>query len=532
MLKTCEKIIDYFYHSCRVFIKTLGKVLYNLVFKIDFNFKSIVTDLIKYDNKEMYDYVHRLEKNEFLKKNKIMRKMHDKVHFYEKLELSKYQKAYQKISTSLKNIENLGQRGELSYLNENSMYMNPLNMSRNRSVLTRGNYSMNESINQDMSQINFLDGLDSQMNTSVVHRPQNLLDIAQMFTEKMRNSKFTDMTFMTVELLVKKVKEFVKLFEEGVVTLNVDPKNRNEHVKLKTSRGEQNYEFYSFCFNEMNEKIDFCDNRFKIIELLIKNRGIDIPERESEKMYAIVTQNKDLMEEDAVHSQVDLDQIELLKLLEDSLISKKGIFHDKRTFMGHIEKIVNDTKLSLDSVFATLNRYEDKYMLSIARHRENKKKIEISKLQTREIKMENNQMALETRELRRELDALGKQRKVLQEEQTQIRGENQRFNAEKLELEGTTKCSEAEILSLQQEIVENEMYVIELEETMGCMSEMLVDRRGERDRVVLATQQKEKEFEVELIKVRFTINSIYEALTNKCGISIQTSIFYYDYKEN
>lgn len=503
VLKTCEKIIDYFYHSCRVFIKTLGKVLYNLVFKIDFNFKSIVTDLIKYDNKEMYDYVHRLEKNEFLKKNKIMRKMHDKVHFYEKLELSKYQKAYQKISTSLKNIENLGQRGELSYLNENSMYMNPLNMSRNRSVLTRGHYSMNESINQDMSQVNFLDGLDSQMNTSVVHRPQNLLDIAQLFTEKMRNHKFTDMTFVTVELLVKKVKEFVKLFEEGVVTLNVDPKNRNEHVKLKTSRAEQNYEFYSFCFGEMNEKIDFCDNRFNIIKLLIKNRGIDVPERESEKMYAIVTQNKDLMEEDAVHSQADLDQIELLKLLEDSLISKKAIFHDKRTFMAHIEKIVSDTKLSLDSVFATLNRYEDKYMLSIARHRENKKKIEISKLQTREVKMENNQMALETRELRRELDALGKQRKVLQEEQKQILGENQRFGAEKLALEGSTKRTEGEILSLHQEIVENEMYVIELEETMGCMGEMLVDRRGERDRVVLATQQKEKEFEVQLIKVGF-----------------------------
>lgn len=460
----------------------------------------------------MYDYVHRLEKNEFLKKNKIMRKMHDKVHFYEKLELSKYQKAYQKISTSLKNIENLGQRGELSYLNENSMYINPLNMSRNRSILTRGQHSMNESMNQDMSQINFLDGLDSQINTSVIQRPQNLLTMAERFTEKLRIDKFTDLSFVTVELLVKKVREFLTLFEENVVTLNVDPKNRNEHVKLKESRAEQNYEFYSFCLSEMKERVDFVDNRFKIIELLIKNRGIEGPERESEKMYQIVTQNRKLMEEDAVHSQTDLNQIELLKLLEESLFSKKNILNDKRNFMGHIEKIVSDTKLSLDSVFATLNRYEDKYMLNIAKHRENKKKIEINKLQTREIKMENNQMTLEIREQKRELEALKKQNKTLEDEKNKMVNQSKGFKEEKLKLENGSKEIEKEIMSLHEEIVENEMYVMELEETMGCMSILLNQKQKKREEVLEQTIKTEKELEEKLLRVQFKLQNNFDTI--------------------
>ena len=368
ILKTCEKIIEYFYHSCRVFIKTLGKVLYNLVFKIDFNFKGIVNELIKYDNKEMYDYVHHLEKNEFLKKNRMLRKMHEKVHFYEKLELPKYQKAYKKIATSLKDIENMGQRGELSYLNENSMYVgNNLNMSRNRSILNRNQFSMNDSINQDQSQFNLLDGLDSQIiNTSMVQRPQNLLDMMQKINEKLKVDKFSDLNFVSTELFVKKLKEFIENFEENIVTLNIDPKNRNNHNKLNDIRAEQNNEFYSFCLTEFKQKISFCDNRLKIIDLIIKNRGISLEEREKDKLYQVLTDNSFLIKEDKLNTDDEIDKIELLRLVEESYTTKKNILKDKRNFMSHIENIVEQAKQDLNQIFNKLNTYEDKYMMSIA----------------------------------------------------------------------------------------------------------------------------------------------------------------------
>lgn len=497
ILKTCEKIIEYFYHSCRVFIKTLGKVLYNLVFKIDFNFKGIVNELIKYDNKEMYDYVHHLEKNEFLKKNKMLRKMHEKVHFYEKLELPKYQKAYSKIAASLKDIENMGQRGELSYLNENSMYMgNTLNMSRNRSILTRGQFSMNDSVNQDQSQFNLLDGLDSQIiNTSMVQRPQNLLDMVQRMTEKFKQEKFNELNFVSTELFVKKLKEFVELFEENIVTLNVDPKNRNEHNKLKEIRAEQNNEFYSFCLAEFKQKAAFCDNRLKIIDLLIKNREIQLEEKERNKLYQVLTDNKALIEEDRLNTDEDIDKIELLRLVEESFEKKKAILTDKRNFMSHIENIVEQTKKDLDDVFNKLNTYEDKYMLAVAKHKENKKKIELNKLHLQEVKTDNVRLSKEMREQTKELSGLEKELGRVEEEQSRLRAQEENFDRDRQSIQGKIKERQDEVTKLTEENVRLEVYIIELEETSAYMSEALKRTRKQHKEVQGTKEKREREFQ-------------------------------------
>ena len=504
ILKTCEKIIEYFYHSCRVFIKTLGKVLYNLVFKIDFNFKGIVNELIKYDNKEMYDYVHHLEKNEFLKKNKMLRKMHEKVHFYEKLELIKYQKAYSKIANSLKDMENIGQRGELSYLNENSMYVgNNLNMSRNRSLLTRNQYSMNDSINQDQSQFNLLDGLDSQIiNTSMVQRPQNLLDMIQRITEKFKVDKFTELNFVSTELFVKKLKEFIELFEENIVTLNVDPKNRNEHNKLKEIRAEQNNEFYSLCLDEFNQKVSFCDNRLKIINLLIKNRNIKLEERESMKLYQVLTENTALMEEDKLANEHDLDKIELLKLVEESFQKKKNILGDKRNFMSHIENIVEQAKKDLDDVFNKLNTYEDKYMHSIAKHKENKKKIELNKMQLQDVKSDNVRISKEMRGQTKELEQLQKELGQVETEQVRLKTQREEFDSQKQKTLGKIKENQDEVKKLAEDNVRLEVYIIELDETNEYMKDILSKKKKEHKQIVQVKEEKEMQFQKLLVEVK------------------------------
>lgn len=505
ILRTCEKIIEYFYHSSRVFIKTLGKVLYNLVFKVDFNFKGIVSELIKYDNKEMYDYVHHLEKNEFLKKNKMFRKMQEKVHFYEKLELPKYQKAYQKIAFSLKDVENIGKQGDLSRLNENSMFMgNNLNMSRNRSVLTRNQHSMNESINQDMSHFNLLDALDSKnINTSMVQRPQNILDLMQRMFDKFKTDKFNDLNFVSVELFVKKLKEFIGVFEENIVTINVDPKNRNEHLKLKENRAEQNYEFYMLCLNEFKQKTQFCESRFKMINLLIQNREIKLEEKETQKMYQLVTTNRTLMNEDKLNSQVDCDAIELLQMIESSYIKKKNILNDKRNFMGHIEQIVNSTKKDLDKVFKSLNRYEDKYMLSIAKHKENKKKIEVNTLQMREMRHENNQMAAQVKEEKKELGKLENELLIVKKEQKGLMESKRDFEQRKTTIAGELKDFEEEVVNLSKENVQTELYLIELEESDVFMRELLQKKTEQKSEIEGLKKKKEGEFNQMLQKVTF-----------------------------
>ena len=478
-------------------------MLYNLVFKIDFNFKGIVNELIKYDNKEMYDYVHHLEKNEFLKKNKMLRKMHEKVHFYEKLELGKYKKAYNKIASSLKDIETMGQRGEISILNEGSVLYGGLNMSRNHSLLKRGQFSMNDSINQDQSQFNLLDGLDSQIiNTSMVQRPQNLLDQMQLITEKFKVDKFSDLNFVSTELFVKKLREFVKIFEENIVTLNIDPKNRNNHNKLKEIRAEQNNEFYSFCLDEFNQKISFCDNRLKIIDLIIKNRDISLQEREQDKLYQVLTNNASLIKEDKLTMDDDLDKIELLRLVEESFQKKKHILGDKRNFMSHIENTVEQAKKDLNDVFNKLNTYEDKYMMAIAKHKENKKKIELNKLQLQEVKADNVRISKEMRNQTKELNNAQKELDDANLQLETLKKERNEFEGVKQEIKGKIKGSQDEVIKLTQENIQMEVFIIELEETNTCMNEFLNEKKIQYQNLQKEKTEKEKEFQEILEEVR------------------------------
>lgn len=472
-------------------------MLYNLVFKIDFNFKGIVNELIKYDNKEMYDYVHHLEKNEFLKKNKMLRKMHEKVHFYEKLELGKYKKAYSKIASSLKDIETMGQRGEISVLNEGSvLYGTGLNMSRNHSLLKRGQFSMNDSINQDQSQFNLLDGLDSQIiNTSMVQRPQNLLDQMQRITEKFKMDKFSELNFVSTELFVKKLREFVKIFEENIVTLNIDPKNRNNHNKLKEIRAEQNNEFYSFCLDEFKQKISFCDNRLKIIDLIIKNRDISLQEREQDKLYQILTDNSSLIKEDKLTMDDDLDKIELLRLVEESFQKKKHILGDKRNFMSHIENTVEQAKKDLNDVFNKLNTYEDKYMLAIAKHKENKKKIELNKLQLQEVKADSVRISKEMRTQTKELGSVGKDLHDANLELEKLKKERQDFEGTKKEIQGKIKGNQDQVVKLTEDNIQMEVYIIELEETNACMEEFLQEKKSEHRKLNQEKTEKERQFQ-------------------------------------
>ena len=422
--------------------------------------------------------------------------MHEKVHFYEKLELTKYQKAYSKIANSLKDIENMGQRGELSYLNENSMYVgNNLNMSRNRSLLTRGQFSMNDSINQDQSQFNLLDGLDSQIiNTSMVQRPQNLLDMMQRITEKFKVDKFSELNFVSTELFVKKLKEFIEHFEENIVTLNVDPKNRNEHNKLKEIRAEQNNEFYSFCLDEFKQKVSFCENRLKIINLIIKNREIKLEEREQLKLYQILTENTAIFEEDKLNTETDIDKIELLSMVEESFEKKKNILADKRNFMSHIENIVEQTKKDLEQVFKKLNTYEDKYMHSIAKHRENKRKIELNKLNLQDLKSDNVRVSKEMRLQTKELEESEKELVQAQDQQKKLKEQSDNFDEQKRAAAGKIKEHNDEVVKLSEENVRLEVYLIELDETSVYLKEVLGKKKVEHKEMLGQKAEKEKEF--------------------------------------
>lgn len=455
------------------------------MFKIDFNFKTVMTDLTKYDSQKIYDYVHHLEKNEFLKKNKMMRKMHEKVHFYQKLELDKYQKAYQKISTNLKETEVFGKRGELSYLNDNSMVVNnTMNMSKNKSILQKNQNSLNESINQDTSQMNFLDGLDSHiMNTSVIQRQQSILDIIQNLKDKFKTDKFNDLNFISVEMFFKHVKEFISHLEESIVTLNIDPTNRNKHNDLNENRALQNYQFYKFCLDEFKEKSKLCDNRIQIITLLLKNRNIQLEEKESEKFYKIISTNKILLKEDNLNFKEDLDKIELLKLIEQSYLKKKNILSDRRNFISIIDEKVNSIKIDLSQILTNLNRYEDKYMYNLAKYKDIQISIDANTSQIREYMNENknlkkiiSEQEQEVKNLQHEID-----NKRISKEKFQNKISEQEL--EKNNLQKEIKQNEAQIEFLNKLTIENEIYLFEMKETNTFLKSILEKENHKNDKL-------------------------------------------------
>jgi ribosome-binding ATPase YchF (GTP1/OBG family) len=134
-------------------------------------------------------------------------------------------------------------------------------------------------------------------------------------------------------------------------------------------------------------------------------------------------------------------------------------------------------------------------MHAIAKHKENKKKIELNKLNLQDLKSDNVRMSKEMRAQTKELQEAEKELGEVQEEQNKLKKLRDEFDGQKKLAMSKIKENQDEVVKLSEENVRLEVYIIELDETNDYMKEILSKKKKENSNMSQIKAEKEKEFQ-------------------------------------
>ena len=201
ILGKADKAITYFHNGCVVLSKAIGKILHHLLLNLSYDPKEIITSIVTEDIQKLYDWIHSLDKNEYLKKKKFFRQMNEKVNFYKKIDLNTIKDAYARISIFLKENQQLAERGEFSVLNASNNNINTKSRFSLRSVMSNRT-SRVESINDEFN-TNILDELNvERINTG----RESIIELICRFQDKLNTENFAVMSPILLSDFIKKFK--------------------------------------------------------------------------------------------------------------------------------------------------------------------------------------------------------------------------------------------------------------------------------------------------------------------------------------
>lgn len=201
ILVKADKIITYFHNGCVVMGKAMGKMLHHLLLNLTYDPREMVTAIVTEDVQRLYEWIHSLEKNEYLKKRKLFRQMNEKVNFYKKIDLTTIKDAYSRISSFLKENQQLAERGEFSVLNATHNNINTKSRFSVRSMFSNRT-NQYESVNDDFNP-NILDELN---NDRMVVGRETITELICRFQERIITENYAAMPPVLLSDFIKKFK--------------------------------------------------------------------------------------------------------------------------------------------------------------------------------------------------------------------------------------------------------------------------------------------------------------------------------------
>ena len=174
-------------------------------------------------------------------------------------------------------------------------------------------------------------------------------------------------------------------------------------------------------------------------------------------------------------------EAELLKLIEESFYKKKNILKDRRNFMELIDEQMCSLKIDLDRVLVNLNRCEDKYSFLLTQHKENKKKLEKTTLKLREVRNETKNYEIVIKKQEEDKIELENKIKNAETEKLAIDNKKEIIQKEINKLIKLKKINENKVFDVSKLLFENELYLLELEETNNYLINALSEKSKEKE---------------------------------------------------
>lgn len=112
---------------------------------------------------------------------------------------------------------------------------------------------------------------------------------------------------------------------------------------------------------EWQRKMKFVETQFKILDLVVRSRGIPEEELESLGFDELLKKNSELNKEDFEFNEHNTGDVELVRLLENNFKEKNKIFESKKQFMVYIGDLKSQHQKQLQDLFDDMNKVEDQY---------------------------------------------------------------------------------------------------------------------------------------------------------------------------
>ena len=199
ILSKADKIIKYLHNGCVVLGKAMGKMLHHLLLNLSYDPKDMIASIVTEDVQRLYEWIHSLEKNEYLKKRKLFRNMNEKINFYKKIDLNTINDAYGRISSFLRENQQLAERGEFSVLNATHNQINTRSRFSVRSVFSNRT-NQYESVNDDFNP-NILDELNTERGSM---SRESITDLICRFQDRLNTENLAAMPPVLLTDFVKK----------------------------------------------------------------------------------------------------------------------------------------------------------------------------------------------------------------------------------------------------------------------------------------------------------------------------------------
>lgn len=230
ILAKADRLISYFHNGCVVLSKSIGKILHHLLMNLSYDPKEIITTIITEDVQRLYEWIHTLEKNDYLKTKKLFRNISDKVNFYKKIDLNTIKDAYGRISSHLKENNTLAERGEFSMLNATGNNVNTKSRFSVRSVFSNRTNQFESAI--DDFNHNILDELNADR---VNVDRETITELICRFQERLNMENLGSMPPVLLSDFIQKFKNVAgKLIRSVLLTSDETVNSHAQHCRWNT----------------------------------------------------------------------------------------------------------------------------------------------------------------------------------------------------------------------------------------------------------------------------------------------------------
>lgn len=246
---------------------------------------------------------------------------------------------------------------------------------------------------------------------------------------------------------------------------------------------QKNFDFHKNCVRELQDKLKYLENRFNILNTMLKSRNLSENDLKNVSLQELVEKNRELNDEDVSINNQDKNDVQLVSKMEEYLEEKKKVFEFKRQFMEHIQTIKEDYKNQLGGLFDDLNRVEDEYTITEKSIEDLQAAIELNQVELQRLKEKAVYLKTEHDYLQDTSNVLEVESANLTQKLTRLEADLEELKSKNVDKTAVIEGQLKSINTLHANILQNKLTFYENREKTICLTDLHEEVNKENERL-------------------------------------------------